>query len=554
MCGIAAFYGSEPEGFVDEGSKIQYRGPDITKYTRVDSNLDPSRSAGMLFHRLAIVGLDNSGDQPLVNDGVYLICNGEIYNHSEIMKEEGFWADTTSDCEVILHLYKKYGLERCLERLDGVFAFFLYDSYTDTAYAARDRFGVRPAFYGINKGTLFVASEAKAIESYVAEVRHLTPGHYIDSTSLSETEWYNFPAYPVMAFSKSGKEDVTREIRWRLVKAVEKRMMSDREVCCLLSGGLDSSLVASIVSMMTRGYRLVRTTERDSWQHFPDKVSDYKLKTFSIGMAGSPDLEYADIAARWIDSDHHRIELTEDDFLESIERTIYVTESYDTTTIRASVGNYLVSKYIADNTDCKVVFNGDGSDEVCCGYVYNANAPNPIELQNEAKRLVDEIYLFDVLRSDRSISSNGLEPRTPFLDKDFVEYYFSIHPAHKLFGKNDKMEKELLRSAFQIDGLLPREILWRHKCAFSDGVSAKEKSWHKTLQAHIESVIADDEFEKVRVEIKNCTPELKESLYYRRIHRELFSESMDNLIPHFWMPRWTDVKDPSARELDTHKE
>ena len=186
---------------------------------------------------------------------------------------------------------------------------------------------------------------------------------------------------------------MTREIRWRLVKAVEKRMMSDREVCCLLSGGLDSSLVASIVSMMTKGYRLVRTTERDSWQHFPDKASDYKLKTFSIGMAGSPDLEYADIAARWIDSDHHRIELTEDDFLESIEKTVYITESYDTTTIRASVGNYLVSKYIADNTDCKVVFNGDGSDEVCCGYVYNANAPNPIELQNEAKRPVSYTHL-----------------------------------------------------------------------------------------------------------------------------------------------------------------
>ena len=552
MCGISAFFGKEASGFMDEGRTIRYRGPDVTKYVSVASG--SGSIAGLLFHRLSIIGLDSSGDQPFVSNGVHLVCNGEIYNYKSLIEEHSLSTSTTSDCEVILHLYNLYGLKKTLSMLDGVFAFFIYDSNEGVAYAARDRFGVRPAFWGEREGTIFVASEAKAISNFVDEVRHLTPGHYIDSNSLQETEWYRLPAFPVMSFSVSGKERVSREVRWRLVKAVEKRMMSDREVCCLLSGGLDSSLVAAIVSMLARGYRLVRYTERDSWEFFPEKRLNYKLKTFSIGMAGSPDLDYADIAARWIDSDHHRIELTEDDFLGNIDRTIYVTESYDTTTVRASVGNHLVSKYISDNTDCKVVFNGDGSDEVCCGYVYNANAPNPVELQKEAERLVNELYLFDVLRSDRSISSNGLEPRTPFLDKDFVEYYFSIHPAYKLFGKNDKIEKHLLRSAFKNDGLLPEEILWRHKCAFSDGVSAKEKSWHKTLQSHIDLEIDDEEFEKERSEIKNCKPELKESLYYRRIHQKLFPESMWKLIPHFWMPRWTDVKDPSARELDTHKE
>jgi len=552
MCGISAFFGKEPFGFIDEGRLISYRGPDVTKYVSVKSG--SGSVAGLLFHRLSIIGLDSSGNQPFVSNGVHLVCNGEIYNYKDLIKEHSLSTSTTSDCEVILHLYNLYGLKKTLSMLDGVFAFFIYDSNERVAYAARDRFGVRPAFWGEQEGTLFVASEAKAISKYVDEVKHLAPGHYIDSRSLQETEWYHLFAFSFMYCSPSGKEQASREVRWRLVKAVEKRMMSDREVCCLLSGGLDSSLIAAIVSMLAKGYRLVRCTERDSWEFFPEKKLNYKLKTFSIGMAGSPDLDYADIAARWIDSDHHRVELTEDDFLDNIDRTIYVTESYDTTTVRASVGNHLISKYISDNTDCKVVFNGDGSDEVCCGYVYNANAPDSVELQKEAERLVNEIYLFDVLRSDRSISSNGLEPRTPFLDKDFVEYYFFTHPDYKLFGRNGRIEKHLLRSAFKNDGLLPEEILWRHKCAFSDGVSAKEKSWHKTLQSHIDLEIGDEEFEEERAEIKNCKPELKESLYYRRIHQKLFPESMWSLIPHFWMPRWTDVKDPSARELDTHKE
>jgi len=550
MCGFSAYYGEAPERFAEDGLSVRYRGPDNSAFREV------SNKVGMLFHRLAIVGLDESGNQPLHHNGIYLVCNGEIYNHKELIEAESFPVDTTSDCEVIIHLYEKYGISECLNKLDGVFAFFLYDSDRDIAYAARDRFGVRPAFFGISNGTLCVSSEAKAIANFVDTVFHLEPGRYIDSVSLSQISYYSLPIGHTIIAPDIARytEGVKREVRWRLVKAVEKRMMSDREVCCLLSGGLDSSLIASIVSMMVNGYRLVRYAERDSWEFFEDKKLDYKLKTFSIGMDGSPDLDYADIAARWIDSDHHRIELTEEEFLSNIERTIYVTESYDTTTVRASVGNYLVSKYISDNTDCKVVFNGDGSDEVCCGYIYNANAPSPYALHKESMRLVNEIYLFDVLRSDRSISSNGLEARTPFLDKDFVQYYMSIDPSLKMFGSNYKIEKELLRSSFRNDGLLPMEILWRHKCAFSDGVSAKEKSWHKTLQAHIDSEITDDEFEQERISIKNCTPELKESLYYRRVHRKLFPESMDDIIPHFWMPKWTNVKDPSARELDSNKE
>jgi asparagine synthase (glutamine-hydrolysing) len=245
--------------------------------------------------------------------------------------------------------------------------------------------------------------------------------------------------------------------------------------------------------------------------------------------------------------------LSEQDFLDAIEDVIYRTESYDTTTIRASIGNYLVSKYIRKNSDCKVIFNGDGSDEVTCGYVYNINAPTPDDLHAESIRLLDEIHIFDVLRSDRSISSNGLEPRTPFLDKGFVDMYLSIPPAFKVFNKTDKVEKDLLRRAFEGDNLLPAEVLWRHKCAFSDGVSSPKSSWHKVLQAHIDNIISDDDFEERSAKIVHCKPLLKESLYYRDVFNALF-EGRESLISHFWMPRWTDVIDPSARELAEYKE
>jgi asparagine synthase (glutamine-hydrolysing) len=232
---------------------------------------------------------------------------------------------------------------------------------------------------------------------------------------------------------------------------------------------------------------------------------------------------------------------------------IYRIESFDTTTVRASVGNYLVSKFVKDNTDCKVIFNGDGSDEVCCGYVYNINAPSLLSLQDESARLLNEIYLFDVLRSDRSISSNGLEARTPFLDKAFVDFYTAIPPKYKSFDKVNRIEKYLLRKAFEADNLLPPEVLWRHKCAFSDGVSSVKNSWHKAVKDFVDSIITDSEFTENSKDIRHCKPLLKESFYYRKVFDNLFPNH-SNLIPHFWMPKWTDVIDPSARELGNYKE
>lgn len=328
------------------------------------------------------------------------------------------------------------------------------------------------------------------------------------------------------------EEDICNKIQLLLTDAVQKRLMAEREIGCLLSGGLDSSLISALVNKYYDGP---------------------KLNTFSIGLPGSIDLKYAQTVADHLGTKHHQIEVSEDDFLNAIDKVIYAIESYDTTTVRASVGNYLVSKYISENSDCKVIFNGDGADEACCGYVYLKNAPNSLALQSESERLLKEIHYFDVLRSDRSISSNGLEARTPFLDKAFVKYYLSIPAELKQFDGINRLEKYLLRKSFDNQGLLPNDVLWRRKCAFSDGVSAKKKSWHHIIQGFVDAKISNYEFYKESSNMNHCVPLLKESYYYRKVFESYFG-GHEKLIPHFWMPKWTDAIDPSARELDNYQE
>jgi asparagine synthase (glutamine-hydrolysing) len=547
MCGFVTYLGSKysRKDLEPHVNKIQYRGPDNSTFKRVSSNIS------FFFHRLAIIDTSESGDQPLHladDSNISIVCNGEIYNYKELISKHNFKTSSGSDCEVILHLYKKFGIEKTLNMLDGVFAFTLYDGNNDTLYAARDPFGVRPAFFGeTSDGEFMLSSEAKAISDLCSLIYPFPPGTWWSSDEPNV--FLSYHSIVNMKEKASSEEEVCKNIRRSLVAAVEKRLMSEREIGCLLSGGLDSSLIAALVSHMQKGYRLID----DEWKLFEDLQCPTLIKTFSIGMNGSPDLKYAKKVAKWIGSDHNEVKLTELDFLNAIDEVIYKIESYDTTTVRASIGNYLVSKYIKENTDCKVIFNGDGSDEVCCGYVYNINAPTPSELQLEALRLLDEIYMFDVLRSDRSISSNGLEARTPFLDKSFVNLYLSIPPAMKTFDKTNKIEKHLLRKAFEKDNLLPPEVLWRHKCAFSDGVSSIKSSWHKSVKEFVDNIITDDEFENASQSIEHCKPLLKESYYYRKIFDDLFP-GYHGLITHFWMPKWTDVIDPSARELGGYKE
>jgi len=529
MCGIFTTYNTRCKWDSVEESfqKISYRGPDSSEHLNINNKLT------MAFHRLAIMGISDSGNQPMKHpkdDSLTLICNGEIYNYKKLADKYNFTLKTGSDSEIILHLFKEIGIECTVKALDGVFMFALYDEINDTLYAGRDPIGVRPGFISVNGEEVFISSEAKSIIGIANNTMPFPPGSWWSSKNNGKFNKY-FYSKPD-SLNDDSHIDILQNIKSILTDSVKKRLMSERKIGCLLSGGLDSSLISSIVS-----------------KNYPGD----KLNTFSVGIEGSVDLEYAKTVADFIKSKHHSIQITEEDFLDAIEVVIYNIESYDTTTVRASVGNYLVSKYIRENTDCKVIFNGDGSDEVCCGYLYLRNAPSSRELQLESERLVNELYFFDVLRSDRSISSNGLEARTPFLDKTFVKYYLSIPPELKIFNSKDKIEKNLLRKAFDNGTYLPDDVLWRRKVAFSDGVSSQKKSWHKIIQNHVDSKISDEEFFKAKDSFSHCPPLLKESYYYRKLFESFYPNS-EKLVPHFWLPKWSTVIDPSARELQNYKE
>ncbi len=529
MCGIFASQGIDlpQEELQAAADRLQARGPDRSRYLWLDEH------TWFAFHRLAIMGLSSAGDQPMRLPEIphlTLICNGEIYNYQDLASRYGFPLRTGSDCEIVLRMVATFGLEQTLHELDGVFMFVLHDARTGELLAARDPVGVRPGFIGRRASGYALASEAKALTPLCEAIRPFPPGHWWSSRQPQVfTPYFSWEHPPI---AETNEAAIAARIRELLTAAVRKRLMSDRPIGALLSGGLDSSLIAGLVAR---------------------EYGAHRLETFSIGMAGSIDLQYAEEVAAYLGVRHHHIELSAANFIAAIEEVIYHTESYDTTTIRASVGNYLVSRYIANNSDCKVIFNGDGSDEVTGGYLYLRNAPSPADFQQETERLVRELHLFDVLRSDRSISANGLEARTPFLDPAFVRYYLSIPPQHKQFDGHTRMEKYLLRLAFSGQDVIPESVLWRRKCAFSDGVSAQESSWHRTIQAFVDQQISDEEFAREAPHITHCRPQLKESYYYRKIYHRLFGQH-DKLIPHFWLPRWTNVIDPSARELEGYQE
>ena len=542
MCGIFAYLSKGniteyDEKFInliqDSANNIQYRGPDNTCRLFVNNRIY------MIFHRLSINDLSDNGNQPMNLGNYYLICNGEIFNHVHLTHKYDFSTTSNSDCEVILHLYhylKTQGssdvINELCNLLDGEFSFIIYDGDTNETHIARDPYGVRPLFIGYTENEDIVfSSELKGLSKLCYKAEQFKPGKYMtifDDLSNVVNVYHNITLYNIHdSYNTIIPYNVILEnVNYYFRQAVYKRMMSEKEFCSLLSGGLDSSLVASILA---------------------DKLGAYQLKTFAIGLKGSPDLLNAKKVADHIKSNHYSIELTERDFLEAIPRVIYNIESYDTTTVRASVGNYLVSKYIKENTDCKVVFNGDYADEVCGGYKYLKKAPTYEEFDSECLRLVKDIHYFDCLRSDRSISSNGLEGRVPFADKNFVNYYLSIPIQFRSSSKN--LEKLILRKAFANDDLLPEDVLFRPKEAFSDGVTSKNRSWHKIIQDYVDSEISDEYFENNKNKYTHNTPVLKESFYYREIF-EFYFNKFDNVIPYFWMPKWCEnVNDPSAREI-----
>jgi asparagine synthase (glutamine-hydrolysing) len=568
MCGIFALANylkcSLSSDTKESFMKGKNRGPEMSILKSVSIDLMFG------FHRLAINGLNKESNQPLEHENVTLICNGEIYNYKELYHILKIEPNSKSDCEVIIHLYKSFGMERTLQLLDGVFAFILVDNNPENTrmFVARDPYGVRPLYImSSNKHNKIIgfASEMKMLnnicdnlDSY--DINYFTPGTYSEYyypekvLSLwkftSNTRYFNFPftsiSYSNMEIENGSINEIFKNIRNTFTNAVYKRCCTtERPIACLLSGGLDSSLVASLVNKYHDMYNLP------------------KIETYSIGLEGSEDLKYARECAKFLKTKHTNIILTKEDFLNAIPEVIKTIESYDTTTVRASIGNYLVAKYISENSEAKVIFNGDGSDELFGGYLYMNHAKNCIEFDEECRRLLKDIHMFDVLRSDRSISSNGLEPRTPFLDKNFTQYILSIPMRIRyLTGMLDNfsyykgVEKYLLRYAFssysnkKLSGMyLPENILWRTKEAFSDGVSSREDSLFTIIERHVENMDLD-------LDKHNYThnpPKTKEQLYYRNIFEEYYPNKSE-LIPYYWMPKFVEAKDPSARTLDIYIE
>lgn len=534
MCGIFAYFSKRAlnkaslTALTNGFGRISHRGPDNHNLKNITDKLTFG------FHRLAIVDPSFRGNQPLHHPKkqLMLICNGEIYNHEKLKKEYGIDTVTDSDCEVILHLYEKFGIHKALQLLDTEsFAFCLYDGQSNNLIVARDRFGVRPLYYHDQDGQLAFASEGKALEHLPGEIKQFEPSTYKIYDMM--TGWgISMNRYYSNQFDVSEDKDISAilsSIRYLFTRAVQKRMMADRKIGALLSGGLDSSLVCALIAQ---------------------GVDPSQLNTFAIGIEGSTDLVYAKAAAKYIGTQHHSVELHEKEFLRAIPDVIESIESYDVTTVRASVGNWLIGKYISENTDVKVVFNGDGSDEQS-GYLYLRNAPSEQAFHEECKSLLNNIHYFDVLRSDRSMTNWGLESRSPFLDNSFVDYYMSIHPSFKIYDIG--IEKYLLRKAFNSMDILPDSVLWRPKEAFSDGCSSVNRSWHVIIQEHVDTLISDEEFRENAPKFTHNEPKTKEAYYYRK----LFNQSYPNrasVIPHTWAPKWsTNPNEPSARELPGYK-
>ena len=522
MCSIMGFtkLTLSDEELHEYFDRTKSRGPDM-------SRVEPAGDGCLCFHRLAIMGLHEEGMQPFSLGKDKCVCNGELYLFRPLKKEledDGYSFVSGSDCEIILPLYREHGLKMFAE-LDAEFAMVIYDGEKDSFIAARDPIGIRPLFYGYDAGgNIVFASEAKNLVGLCAEVCPFPPGHYWADGKF--TRYADVTS--VERFSEDDLDTVCAKIREKLILGVDKRLDADAPLGFLLSGGLDSSLVCAISA----------------------KILGKHVRTFAIGMDTDPiDLKYARIAADYIGAEHTEVTMTREEVLDSLETVISMLGTWDITTIRASMGMYLCCKAIHERTDIRVLLTGEISDELF-GYKYTDFAPSPEEFQAEAKKRVDELYMYDVLRADRCISVNSLEARVPFGDLDFVRCVMSIDPKLKMntYG----MGKYLLRRAFEKDKLLPDEILWRQKAAFSDAVG---HSMVDDLKEYAEAKYSDAEFEEKRRQYDYCPPFTKESLLYREIF-EKYYPGQARMIKDFWMPNRTwpgcDVDDPSARVLSNY--
>ena len=557
MCGIFGYLCNDQElkdrsHYINLSKRIRHRGPD---WSGIYYNQD--KQVVITHERLSIVGV-NSGSQPINNKDLNIILsvNGEIYNYKELYStvlHNKYIPQTESDCEVIIYLYKEFG-NAFIKMLDGIFSFVLYDCANDRVVVGRDPIGIIPLYHGLCSSRegisgYYVSSELKVIQDECDNINVFPPGcikevNLGESIDLSIVEKFYNPSYnrdfDVFDFDgESSQKELTvvkNNIRNQLTDSVRKRLMADVPFGVLLSGGLDSSLIASITS------RLIDDT---------NNVWGNKLHSFSIGLKGAPDLKYASMVADFLGTIHHEINFTVQDGIDCLEELIYHLETYDVTTIRASTPMYLLSRIIK-SMGIKMVLSGEGADEVFGGYLYFHNAPNSKEFHEECQSRVSNLHHFDCLRANKSTMSWGIEARVPFLDKSFLETSMPIDPELKLKA-SEKIEKYILREAFNTpeNPYLPDEILWRQKEQFSDGVGY---NWIDGLKEFVETQISDEEFANVEQNYTDDIPKTKEALYYRKIFDRQFPNRSE-IVPR-WIPRtdWDGVSyDPSGRAQKVHE-
>jgi asparagine synthase (glutamine-hydrolysing) len=506
------------------GFSLTQRGPDLT--TPI---IDKETNSLFIFYRLSIMDTSSNGNQPFrptEGRNIIMLCNGEIYNYKKLIKEHNLICYSDSDSEVILRLYEKYNdFNKIVSLLDGVYAILLFDN--KELFLARDRIGVRPLFYSNLEKELAVSSLVKPITNLgnpKLEINEIMPGmiyHWKNIEDIPIITPISFPQLPER-YKITNMEKAIKDVRNILTHSVSKRIDCDRPIACLLSGGLDSTIVAAILCKL---------------------IGSDRVRTYSIGMKGGTDLKYAKIAADFLKTKHTEVFFTEEEGLEAIEEVIEAIESYDITTVRASVPMYLLSKYISNETDDIVVFSGEGADELFCGYLYFHNAPTPQDAKDESTRLIKQLYKYDVLRADRTVSANGLEFREPFLDNNLVE--FALQLSGEMKQPQDGWEKLILRKAFE--DILPPEVAWRRKEGFSDGNSSLERPWKDCITEYVDTIIDDEEFNN------NSEFMSKEQLYYRLLFDIYFPNYDVNIVP--WMPKWSgNLTDPSGRLIKAFDE
>ena len=546
MCGIVCAFdlkqsSTEVRPQVLEMSKrLRHRGPDW-------SGIYDSETAILCHERLAIVD-PTSGKQPLISpsNNLILAANGEIYNHSELRKpyEASYGFKTKSDCEVILALYEKEG-KSFVNKLNGIFAFAIYDQEKDEYFIARDHMGIVPLYMGWDgNGTFFIASELKALEGVCSKIELFPPGHYLYSKDEAPTKWYH-PEWNTYDSVKDNSTSI-EELHDALTDAVHRQLMSDVPYGVLLSGGLDSSITSALAKKFAAKRVESQDTQSAWWP---------QLHSFSVGLEGSPDLAAAQKVAEHIGTVHHEIKFTIQEGLDAIREVIYHLETYDITTIRASTPMFLMARAIKA-LGIKMVLSGEGADELFGGYLYFHKAPNAKEFHEETVRKLEKLHQYDCLRANKSLAAWGIEGRVPFLDKEFIEVAMRINPKDKMIS-NDRMEKWVLRKAFE--DYLPKSVTWRQKEQFSDGVGY---SWIDNLKKVVGEKVTDEQMNNAHFRFPVQTPQNKEEFYYRSIFESHFpSDAAALSVPSVpsvacstpvalaWDEAFQNQNDPSGRAV-----